>query len=112
KLLRVISVVFTFYLVVVGWVLFRAETFARAWAILRDMHWPRVSSVWTYRTLVILLLVLLGLASGHLVSYLKDATLRSKAGHRPIVFWPFVVAVLSLAIGLGVRGEAFIYFQF
>jgi D-alanyl-lipoteichoic acid acyltransferase DltB (MBOAT superfamily) len=99
----------TFYLVVLGWVLFRAESMASALRVLRGMHAPQVASVFTYPATLSLALVLLGLVACHAISAAAE---RTEVQQRPALLWPVVTACLAAAIALGPSGHSFIYFQF
>jgi alginate O-acetyltransferase complex protein AlgI len=62
KLPRILS---TFYLLMVGFVLFRAGTLGGVGRVLRDMHWPSAPSKWSYGAVVTLLLVVAALVGCH-----------------------------------------------
>jgi D-alanyl-lipoteichoic acid acyltransferase DltB (MBOAT superfamily) len=108
--LRAGQVIFTFYLVTIGWVMFRSPTFTSMFSFLRAMHLPTGSSSWCYEDVMTLVLVVVGLVATILLSALKNVAF--ERGWRKNVFWPLVVLVLGVAIALGRRGQAFIYFQF
>ncbi|XXF80288.1 MBOAT family O-acyltransferase [Myxococcaceae bacterium GXIMD 01537] len=99
----------TFYLVVIGWVFFRADTLSGALRVLRGMHSPEVASLLTYPNLLRLLLVALALVGCHALS---GAAERAPLLRRPAVLWPLMTACIAAAIAVGPAGQGFIYFQF
>lgn len=99
----------TLYLVVLGWVLFRAESLPQALQVLRDMHAPEVDSAFTWQAVLRLGLVLAALVGCHAITALAD---RAPVLRRPALLWPVVTACLAVAIAVGPSGQSFIYFQF
>ncbi len=110
RAMRVGGIVGTFYLMMIGWVLFRADSLGRAWAIIRDMHWPSRASVWSHNEVVTIALVVFALVFSHLL----DGSARTLKGfiERPLVLWPLTSVALCLSILLSSSTHAFIYFQF
>lgn len=101
----------TFYLVLIGWVFFRAISLESAWTVLLEMH--RFNSTITpgSAALIILLLTLAGLVLMHLMDYLvlyKSEKLENK----PWLFWPLLVIGQTLCLLVGEPSNEFIYFQF
>ena len=109
-LARAGKVLFTFYLTVLGWVLFRAEGIGSAAKVVRAMHLPRVPSEISRATLTTLGLTLVAVVFCHLVDYLGHK--RGEANLSPRVLWPATCLAFAFAIALGEAGHAFIYFQF
>jgi D-alanyl-lipoteichoic acid acyltransferase DltB (MBOAT superfamily) len=99
----------TFYLVVLGWVLFRAESLPEALSVLRGMHAPEVASAFTWPDVLRLALVLVALVGCHALSALAE---RTNLERRPAFLWPMVTACLAAAIAVGPAGHSFLYFQF
>ncbi len=99
----------TLYLVVLGWVLFRAESLPAALEVLRGMHAPAVASRFTWPAVLTLLFVVAGLVICHAASALAEKT---ELRQRPIALWPVVAACLAVALAVGTPGHSFIYFQF
>ncbi|HSP78572.1 MAG TPA: MBOAT family O-acyltransferase [Myxococcaceae bacterium] len=99
----------TFYLVVLGWVLFRAESLGAALEVLRGMHAPALASDFSYGAVLTLGLVGAGLVVCHGVSALAE---RTGLLRRPALLWPAVATCLAVAIAIGPPGQSFIYFQF
>jgi alginate O-acetyltransferase complex protein AlgI len=99
----------TLYLVVLGWVLFRAESLPAALRVLEGMHVPAVPSTFTWPAVLTLLFVLAGLVLCHAASALAEKT---ELRQRRLALWPVVAVCLALAIAIGTPGHSFIYFQF
>src|SRR5262249_8044428 len=103
------QVLLTFYLIVVGRVIYRSSDLGSAWDILRAMHSPVRSSPWTFSAFTGLLVTVLGIIASHLISYLTQTAPR--LGKRPLVLWPATVMVAMVAVLLGNPHEAFFYGQ-
>jgi alginate O-acetyltransferase complex protein AlgI len=99
----------TLYLVVLGWVLFRAESLPAALRVLRSMHLPSEASLFTWQAVLTLLFVGAGLVLCHAASALAEKT---ELRQRPMALWPVVATCLAVAMAIGMPGHAFIYFQF
>ena len=99
----------TFYLVVLGWVLFRADSLGSALRVLGGMHAPEVASDVTRASVLTLVLVGAGLVVCHGVSALAERTGLQK---RPALLWPAVATCMAVAMAIGTPGQSFIYFQF
>ena len=99
----------TFLLAVVGWVLFRAETFQMAWVLLTKMFWfsPGPVVVTGATTLVVLLLVAGALA--HFGPNGFDLTHDWSASSAIVMAVLFLLCVLSI---YGAKPAPFLYFQF
>jgi len=102
---------FTFYLVLIGWVFFRAISIGSAFDILAAMHcvtgdvFPSANAV-TFAILCGVALVFM-----HLVDFV---VIRWSAGleRRAWLLWPFLLLLQFLCFFVGVPSDAFIYFQF
>jgi alginate O-acetyltransferase complex protein AlgI len=117
-LLRMASVILTFHFVVVGLVLFRAESTADAWMILSrvvsDFAFSR-SGALAVMSLAELAAVLLSIAFLNLIEvWQRDQTFVQFLGARP--FFVRLVIYCTLIFGIGFLGvfdaKEFIYFQF
>ena len=103
---------FTFYLVLLGWVLFRAQTLASAWTIWLDMHGlggplPTAPDLATTIFMLTLGTVLL--------LHLLDLLILKKGDvwqRKPWLFWPFLLLVQTICYFIGEPSREFIYFQF
>jgi len=101
----------TFYLVLIGWVLFRANSIGSAFNILGDMHSfsglpaPAASAALMF-ALVALAVLLMHLIDRFIL--LKAAWFQSKWW----LFWPSLIIGLTLCLLVGKPSQEFIYFQF
>jgi alginate O-acetyltransferase complex protein AlgI len=117
KIPKLFRQAFTFFLVVIGWVLFRSENLAHAGELLQKMFgmlpkvvpasitlWP--SDILPGRVLLVGVLALIGV-------FFSSEKIRSRCGRSvwrlPVLFFALVLSVMSLA-----RAEfnPFIYFRF
>jgi len=110
-LLRILMWIFTFYLVLVGWVFFRAVSIESAFAIIGLMH--GVGSSPTPPTNATLFAIFCGaaLVIMHLVDYV---VIRWGSGieRRGWLLWPTLAVIHILCFFIGVPNNEFIYFQF
>lgn len=102
----------TFYLVMIGWVFFRATGMDSAWQVLAQMHGmagglPDAGA----KALIIFVLTVLALFLMHIIDYFilkKTNALMAKWW----LFWPLLVLIQTLCLLVGEPSNAFIYFQF
>jgi len=104
------KVLVTFYLTVLGWILFRADGLRSAARVVLAMHRPRVPSELSRATLTTLGLTVFAVVFCHLVDYLGHK--RGEGNLPPLVLWPATCLAFAFAIALGEAGHAFLYFQF
>ena len=109
RLPAILQIAFTFYLTLLGHILFRAGSLDTAWQVLRGMHAPAVASDTQSTAWVLLALVVVAIVGSHALDYLAT---RTKAASRPWVLWPSVVFATALSIVLSPGSRSFIYFQF
>ncbi|MDF1763509.1 MAG: MBOAT family protein [Oleibacter sp.] len=109
-LVRALKVLVTFYLVVIGWVFFRATGFDNAWTMLAQMHIPSGIEASAGST-IILGLVVAGLIFMHLIDWL-NIRFGPALEQRSWLMWPILVIGFSLFLVVGDPGHDFIYFQF
>ncbi len=102
--------ILTFYLIVVGFVVFRAPTWQSCFAVLRGMHFPSVPSATSYEAVINLVLIVVALFFTHFVDYL--AIHKWDRVKRPLVLWLICAGSLSFSFCFGRRAISFIYFQF
>lgn len=109
--LTILKWAITFYLVLLGWVLFRANSLDSALDILVNMHsfaeLPAAGPV----ALRIALATLATVVLLHLLDWLviaKGAVFETKRW----VFWPVLVLIQGLCLMIGEPSDEFIYFQF
>ncbi len=108
---KAIKMAATFYLVLVGWVFFRAQTFDGAWDLLLHLHTPQGLPSFPPEAPVITALTVVALVWMHVMDWLvlhKGASIERRAW----LLWPLLVLGQMFTILIGDPGHAFIYFQF
>jgi D-alanyl-lipoteichoic acid acyltransferase DltB (MBOAT superfamily) len=105
-----LATAFTFYLMTIGFVLFRAPTLVDAWKLVGSMHVAQVPVEWSFDSLSDLALVVAALVSCHLMDYFTVR--KPKVFDRPYVLWPTVIASFAFTLAFGPAAAPFIYFQF
>ena len=108
---KVLKWLITFYLILIGWVLFRAADMTTALSILVEMH-TFSSNVEGGRTArVIFILVTVWIAITHIMDYfiLKGS---EKFENNKWLFWILMVLAHLLCLFIGEPSDEFIYFQF
>ena len=110
-LTRLIKTALTFYLVVLGWVLFRAQTFDGALALIVALHTPTLLATASGPAVVTAVLSTLALV---MIIGIDAVTIHlgDRLERRPWLLWPMLAVGLGYAILFGESGHAFIYFQF
>lgn len=103
----------TFYLVLLGWVLFRATSLSSAWDLIVDLHtWlPNVLPPPGPSAMNIAMLTGIALILMHGM----DAYVLKRADRllgRPWVLWPLLIIGQALCLLIGEPSSEFIYFQF
>jgi D-alanyl-lipoteichoic acid acyltransferase DltB (MBOAT superfamily) len=107
---RVAQTALTFYLVLMGYVLFRARSVRAAGRMFADLHWPRVPSVVSRDVLTTGAAAVGAIVLCHLLDHAVRR--RREQVERPWIMWPaMVVAVVGLALFSG-EAQPFIYFAF
>lgn len=109
---KLLKWIMTFYLVLIGWVLFRATGMDSAWQIISQMHgltsiMPDSGS----KALIVFGLVCFTLFFMHIIDYFvlnKTPQLMAKWW----LFWPLLVIIQAICLLIGEPSNAFIYFQF
>ena len=102
----------TFYLVLLGWVLFRAQSLGSAWQVMLDMHGlggPLPSPSELAGTIFLLTFATC------LLMHLLDLLILKKGDvwqRKPWLFWPFLLLVQTFCYFVGEPSREFIYFQF
>lgn len=108
---RLLTWAFTFYLVLLGWVLFRAQDLGTAFNIIGDMHTlvglPASGPV----AMTIFAMTVATVVSMHLLDYfvIRKGDAFEK---RPWLFWPALIFAHFLCLMIGEPSNEFIYFQF
>ncbi len=102
----------TFYLVLLGWVLFRATNMDSALQLLHDMHALTASvPVAGVAAGLILILTMVALALMHLMDYFI-ITKSEKIENKPWLFWSLLILGQTICLMIGEPSSEFIYFQF
>lgn len=107
----------TLYLVVIGWVFFRATSFGNAFTLLAEMHLPSGLPAPAPGSGWVLALVVAGLAAMHAMDWALirfGEVLEKRLGGlwQDLVAWPALALGFVLVFLIGESGHAFIYFQF
>lgn len=100
----------TFYLIVVGWVLFRATSLDNAFDVLRGMHAPLAGLGASAVSLISVVHVAVAL-----VVMVTVDVIATRWHGRPVSgwrYWPLIVVALMFSLMFGGANRAFIYFQF
>jgi D-alanyl-lipoteichoic acid acyltransferase DltB (MBOAT superfamily) len=109
--IRIVKWLITFYLVLIGWVLFRANGMDSAWQVLGSMHSLSGLPESGTHALTVFILTVAALFWMHIMDYFilnKTPQLMAKWW----VFWPLLVIVQAICLLIGEPSNAFIYFQF
>ncbi|MDH3636521.1 MAG: MBOAT family protein [Gammaproteobacteria bacterium] len=111
KLLKILKWAITFYLILIGWVLFRAHSIDSAIDIIGNMHTfgnlPEAGSVAIRVTAITMLAVI--------YMHLQDWFVIAKGEafeQKRWVFWPVLVLLQAICLFVGAPSSEFIYFQF
>ncbi len=101
----------TFYLIMMGWVLFRAENMTVAMGMLTNLHLLDSAIEWSHNALTIFTFVSVWVLLVHLIDYyvIKHG---DKLVDKPWLFWFLMVVVQSICLMIGEPSDEFIYFQF
>lgn len=102
----------TFLLVCIGWVFFRAQTFADAATILNRMLWPTAGRTLEPAMFLWASLALSLLLAGWLASVLLDLKRLERRIPAPVLGFVLAGAFVLAQILMPEDGKAFIYFQF
>lgn len=100
----------TFYLVLIGWVFFRANSLDGAWEILVQMHGFGAQAVSTGSWLALALVIL-----AVVIMHVQDRFVLNSGEafiHKKWLFWPILVLLFGLSLFIGKPSQEFIYFQF
>ena len=109
---RPLAITGTFLAVTVGWVFFRAQSFADAGTILSQLCWPTAGQVLSEGQLWKVAIVLVLLVVGHSIHVLVDLRRRERA-LPDVAVGAVLTALLLMALVLSPeKSQAFIYFQF
>ena len=101
----------TFYLVLIGWVFFRATSLDSAWDIIVNMHMFSGLPVAGMHATTILALTITALFGMHLIDRFVINS-GEKFQNKPWIFWPVLILIFSICLLIGEPSNEFIYFQF
>jgi alginate O-acetyltransferase complex protein AlgI len=102
----------TLLLVCVGWVFFRAQTFAVAQTILRNLFWPSAGigltelQMWNFGFIAAVV------ATGHALGTLVDLRRRERVLPAPVLGASLAALLVLALLLMPENAQAFIYFQF
>ena len=101
----------TFYLIMIGWVLFRAENMTAAMGMLANMHMVDWAVELGHNALTIFAFVSGWVLLVHLMDYyvIKRG---DKLVDKPWRFWLLMIVAQSICLMIGEPSDEFIYFQF
>lgn len=114
---RALKLLFTLYLVVIGWVFFRATSFGSAFTMLREMHYAaglpaaEIAGYWTL-AMVVTALVFMHLLDFSILRFGERLEQRLGTLWQELATWPALVLGFMMVFLIGESGHAFIYFQF
>ncbi|HEY8077630.1 MAG TPA: MBOAT family O-acyltransferase [Labilithrix sp.] len=106
---RVAQTVLTFYLVLMGYVLFRARSLAAAGAFYASLHVPRVASSFSRDALATVATCVSAIVFCHVLDY---AVRRREPAERAWVMWPAMAVAIALLVLFRAAPSPFIYFAF
>lgn len=109
--IRVSKWAFTFYLVLIGWVFFRALDMGSAIDVLSSMHFWTSSPSNSSAALLYFALTVLALVTMHLIDWIV-IKFSSNIESQWWSFWPSIFVFQFICFTLGTPNNAFIYFQF
>ena len=110
-LIAALKMLLTFYLVVIGWVFFRATSFGSAFTMLEQMHGVGELPEAAPGTMMVMALVLLGLVFMHVMDALRIRYAEALE-QRGWLLWPLLAVGFFITLLVGDSGHDFIYFQF
>ena len=110
-LVRLTKIALTFYLVVIGWVFFRATSFGNAMVMLQQMHGIGELGASQAGASIVMSLVVAGLLVMHVLDALR-IRFADALESRDWLLWPLLVLGFFITLLVGDPGHDFIYFQF
>jgi D-alanyl-lipoteichoic acid acyltransferase DltB (MBOAT superfamily) len=110
--LRILCTLVTFYLVVLGRVIYRSVSLGKALDALREMHVPRAASLWTWDATAGLSLTVAALVVSHLISYGTLRIPQSSSQRSGVVTWLATGALVTFSFVFATAARGFIYAGF
>jgi hypothetical protein len=105
-------VAFTFFLVSVGWVLFRAQNISDVWVILQRMFVLTEGQAFGSGDAVIALAAWTALIVGHIIGAYVNPAAALRRLPAPVLATAMAATFLLVQVLMPHKGGAFIYFQF
>jgi alginate O-acetyltransferase complex protein AlgI len=111
KLVTLIKWAITFYLILIGWVFFRATDLPSALGIIANLHVFDSQVEWGNNAVLIFILTTLWVFLMHIMDYyvIKGA---NKLESKPWLFWLLMMLGQGICLFIGEPSNEFIYFQF
>lgn len=111
-LIQLAQIAITFYLVMIGFVLFRAPDISAAWSLITAMHgFAAVSSVLTHNASVMVVLVACAVVLPHIGDHLVSHRLEARPAHS-LLHWGLVAGCVVATIIIPTQEVSFIYASF
>lgn len=111
KLVTAIKWAITFYLILIGWVFFRATDLPSALQILVDLHDFTSQVAWGANAMAIFVITTIWILLVHIMDFyvIKGA---DKLENKPWLFWLLMILGQGICLFIGEPSNEFIYFQF
>lgn len=111
KVINLIKWAITFYLVLIGWVFFRANDIHSAFEILTSLHSISSSIPWGNNALSIFSITAVWVLLVHIMDFyvIKSS---EKLENKPWLFWLLIILGQTVCLFIGEPSNEFIYFQF
>ena len=106
---RVVMTAATFYFVLLGFAVFRAETVSQALDLWLSMHRATRPSAPTFDSGAPFCAAAAAVVFCHALDF---AALKTEIGRRPVILWPATVAGFVFSFVFGYSGKVFVYFSF
>ncbi|NVJ49122.1 MAG: MBOAT family protein [Gammaproteobacteria bacterium] len=111
RLIKFFKWAITFYLVLISWVLFRAENLSDAMTVFLDMHRFSESATLNIQAIVLFGIVCVWILLTHVMDHFVIKKGESLT-QQPWLLWPLLVLGQLLCLLIGEPSNEFIYFQF
>lgn len=110
RLIRVVKILVTFYLILIGWVLFRAQSLDSAFDLLQVMHSSAINDI-AGGLKISTVMVCIALVLMHAFDYVVIRW--GQAIERKFwLLWPLLFVFQLFCFSIGAPSDSFIYFQF
>jgi D-alanyl-lipoteichoic acid acyltransferase DltB (MBOAT superfamily) len=111
KLVKFVKWAITFYLVLIGWVFFRATDLSSALDIIVNLHMINSQIAWGANAISIFVITTVWVLLVHIMDFyvIKAA---DKLESKPWIFWLLMILGQGICLFIGEPSNEFIYFQF